>query len=128
MPAPINIVLIHADWCGHCKALMPHFKKAKEELRKSDPDIKVISITDKEVTPAKLKSIHKDLDVKGYPTLVKIVNNILSQFGPNDGNRNSKQDLVKWAKKEKKKGGGNKTKCSRSPKNKTVKNMAKKLK
>ncbi|KAJ6240671.1 protein disulfide-isomerase a6 [Anaeramoeba flamelloides] len=53
-------VLFHANWCGHCKKLMPDFEKAAERLKGL-------------VTFAKVESSESDLmrkyGIEGYPTM-----------------------------------------------------------
>jgi thiol-disulfide isomerase/thioredoxin len=93
----VKIVLIYATGCEHCDALKPHFDEAKATLKKDDPNITVEEWD--QPTEEKIKSIHTDLVVDGYPTLAKIVDGKVSYFGANDGDRNSESDLVAWAKK-----------------------------
>jgi len=124
----VKIVLIYSTECQLCIVLKPRFDEAKATLKKDEPNITVEEWD--QPTEEKIKSIHKDLEVNGYPTLAKIVNGKLSYFGPADGNRNSASDLVAWAKKgmtggARKKKGNKKTKCARrrQKRNKTGKRV-----
>jgi protein disulfide-isomerase len=58
------LVMFHASWCGHCKALMPTFKLAAEQLVKEESKIQLLAID-----AAEHQEIGAEFKVSGYPTL-----------------------------------------------------------
>ena len=71
---PVTVVLVYADWCGHCHTLMPHFKAASKLPQRNS---QVISIPDyrlKEYNNV-IKSLNRSaptLNVEGYPSVVLV--------------------------------------------------------
>ena len=56
-----TLVLIKADWCGHCKA----FKSTWEQLPANIPNVN-FKILDSESNPDEIKKYN----IKGYPTII----------------------------------------------------------
>lgn len=95
----IHVVLVHALWCGHCKALMPEWKKMTKQVkrdRKLDAKCKVVTIEmnqqDAELPKYKEMIGNKDIDIPGYPTIFFVKNGMLNDY---TGGRNS-AELVDW--------------------------------
>jgi protein disulfide-isomerase-like protein len=57
-----TVVLYHAPWCGHCKALMPEWNKFQE---KGVEGVKI-----KKVNVDEEKEATKAAGVTGYPTII----------------------------------------------------------
>ena len=57
-----SVVIVHADWCGHCKAAKPEFQKAAQMSNKV-----VLLNSD---TPEG-KQYMKEHNVQGFPTIMK---------------------------------------------------------
>jgi thiol-disulfide isomerase/thioredoxin len=95
------LVLIHAEWCGHCKALMPQWNDMKRQLLK---DNSYTSENIKEIESEelyKLDDINRDyiedgnnIYADGYPTMGKIQNGSFVRY---QGGR-STPELIQWAK------------------------------
>lgn len=86
-----KLVLIYADWCGHCKKLKPTWDKVSNEVNKDD-DLKMVKINCGEGTPEQ-KKIMSDYDVDGYPTILIVEN---GKATPYEGDR-SEEALLKKA-------------------------------
>ncbi len=87
-----KLVLIYADWCGHCKKMKPTWDKVSEKVNKED-ELKMVKINCGEGTPAQ-KKLMADYDVDGYPTIL-IVDN--GKATPYDGDR-TEEALLKQVK------------------------------
>ena len=65
---------IYANWCGHCQTLKPVWAELKNVLS-ANKNITMIEIEESEMKEkmGTLKNIcKKDIDVNGFPTIVKI--------------------------------------------------------
>jgi thiol-disulfide isomerase/thioredoxin len=92
MPSPIIIGKVYADWCGHCQALKPKWEQLKKILPKGR--VQTIEIEESETDKrAQFEKTHKKtIDVSGYPTIFKIVNNKIEYYsGPREP-----KDMKRW--------------------------------
>jgi len=129
---PIMIGLVYANWCGHCQHLKPEWEKMKESLLKHPhfKDGKIIEIEDGDVEKEeKMKAIHPNLTVGGYPTIFKKDSKGIGYYS---GNRHS-NELLKWALEKKPLTGGYRyrsksitTKSTKSIRKSATKNVMKK--
>lgn len=92
------IVLVYADWCGHCNQMKPEWNEMKNRL---GANIETIEIEDsdfdkemkiRELEDRKLKG--EKLEILGYPTMFKIQNGRADYYG---GNRTA-DAMTEWAK------------------------------
>lgn len=59
-------VVFHAPWCGHCKALMPAWKKVAEEA----VDKEFLTMARVDCTTTENKAICSKYNIKGFPTML----------------------------------------------------------
>jgi thiol-disulfide isomerase/thioredoxin len=92
MPSPIIIGKVYSDWCGHCQALKPKWAQLKKILPKGR--VQTVEIEEAETDKrAQFEKTHKKtIDVSGYPTIFKIVNNKIEYYtGPREP-----EDMKRW--------------------------------
>jgi thiol-disulfide isomerase/thioredoxin len=67
---PATIILIYADWCGHCHHVMPHFDAAAKSRKRS---VQIIKLADFMLSKANMymndKLNAEDLKPEGYPCM-----------------------------------------------------------
>ena len=61
-----SLILFYAEWCGHCKHLMPTWNALTDLLPKDKINILKISCVEKE------KQCNSIKEIKGYPTIIYI--------------------------------------------------------
>ena len=87
-----KLVLIYADWCGHCKKIKPTWDAVSEKVNKDD-DLKMVKVNCGQGTPEQKKIMSK-YEVDGYPTIL-IVDN--GKATPYEGDR-TEEALLKQVK------------------------------
>jgi len=98
----VTIGLVYANWCGHCQALKPEWKKMKNNIMKTPSykrgAYKFIEIEDSDkLKQQKMNNVNSmikggKLSADGYPTLFKVQNSKIEYF---QGGRNAKE-LQNW--------------------------------
>ena len=95
-----NVIVVgkvYANWCGHCQALKPEWKKMKQHLskKKGKRHIVFVEIEESEIH-SKLDKLNKDhnvnVQVGGYPTVFSIEGGKVKYY---NGNRQSNQ-MSQW--------------------------------
>ena len=83
---PLTIMLVYADWCGHCHHFMPHFDKAANQSGRSIQAVKVNDTMMSAVNEAIKSKNHnaKSINVEGYPSVMLVGQdgNEISQIEP----------------------------------------------
>ncbi len=72
---PLTVVLVYADWCGHCHHFMPHFDKAAKNSNRSIQAAKVNETVMSEVNEALKRKSAKPIKVEGYPSVLLVGQN-----------------------------------------------------
>ena len=73
---PITIIMVYADWCGHCHKMMPHFDAASASNGRSVQSIKLNETMMAEANSA-INSINakaKSIEVDGFPSIIAVDN------------------------------------------------------
>ena len=90
---PITVLVVYADWCGHCHKLMPHVKNAGNIANRN---AQLISVNDEMLSRYNntVKSANRNaspIEVDGYPSVLLIDNNgkKLSEIAPTEEALNS---------------------------------------
>ena len=92
------VVLIHADWCGHCKRLEPEWKSMKESLDNNVKQNVIFEEIESAELDAKLPMVSKTymhgkpLEYRGFPTIGSIRNGKFEMYG---GGRTA-PELLDW--------------------------------
>ncbi|KYR00125.1 protein disulfide isomerase [Tieghemostelium lacteum] len=79
----------YAPWCGHCKSLEPIYNQLGEYL-KSVPSVVIAKVD------ATANDVPKELNIKGFPTLLLFKSSDKANPIPYNGMRDSYQSLAKF--------------------------------
>jgi thiol-disulfide isomerase/thioredoxin len=71
---PITMIMVYADWCGHCHHMMPHFKEAAKSPNRS---VQAVMLNETMLNKANssINSINqsaKPIKVDGYPSILLV--------------------------------------------------------
>lgn len=99
----VMLVLVFAEWCGHCQQLKPTWNEMKEEILLKQPDEFEFKEIEDIHQPTQLEELKRQLlntdetiEVNGYPSIGGIKNG--KYYSYNEPTRN-KEDLMNFANK-----------------------------
>lgn len=70
---PLTIIMVYADWCGHCHEMMPHFDTASKNSGRSIQSVKMNETMVNQMNNTINKSINSSappIKVDGYPSIL----------------------------------------------------------
>ena len=118
-----EVVIIHADWCGHCQVLKPVIEQIQKELKGIANAPKITLIEAAELSSKKDKMGLPDVD--GYPTILRTSGG--GKYESYDGQRDF-NSLKDWMLKVNTISGGKKAKKRSKNTKKRVVKRGKKMK
>jgi len=74
---PLTMILVYADWCGHCHHMMPHWDRAANTSGRSVQAVKVNETMLGRVNSTVNQSINRKaqpIEVEGYPSILLVDN------------------------------------------------------
>ena len=79
-----TLVLFHADWCGHCKTLMPIWDETSGEINESETDARLIKVNCGDPqNNEQHKMLMEKYSIQGYPTIKIFENGNVKEYeGP----------------------------------------------
>jgi thiol-disulfide isomerase/thioredoxin len=92
------VILLHAEWCGHCQTLKPEWERMKTELDKKTADNIIFEEIESAELDDKLPIISKTylndvpIEHRGFPTIGSIRDHKFEQYG---GQRTA-DSLLEW--------------------------------
>ena len=95
IPKKHTVALIHANWCGHCKHMLPEWEKMDKQIGKR-VDVRTIEQSQMDEKMPELQALVKggqNIETGGFPTILKIVNGRVSYYS---GNRTA-NEMKAWA-------------------------------
>ena len=74
-----ELVIVKANWCGHCKNAMPEFKKlvSSSPIKLQDGSTVVVKILDEKENSGEVEA----LQVRGFPTILYFNNGQRYEYG-----------------------------------------------
>lgn len=81
-----GMLLVHADWCGHCKHFIPVFRQISQQLNQDSITFPCVAIESEELKADDGK-LSKALNIEGFPTLL-----FFDQSGKIIGNYDGQRD------------------------------------
>jgi len=87
MTGPLTMIVIMADWCGHCQTLKPKYNNIMANSRHTIQNIAIDETMAEQFNRALTKSVvgSKPLEVKGFPSLLLLdKNGQVKSAVPND--------------------------------------------
>ena len=98
MKPSMTVGLIYANWCGHCQALKPEWKKMKRGLHGTNCHYLEIDDSDdhkdRKIAHVNTRLTSGKLTINGYPTVFKIKDGVLEYY---QGERSSPA-MAQWFK------------------------------
>jgi len=127
---PVIVGLVHANWCGHCKQLMPEWNRMEENISKNQKInnmCKIVKIESEHINEELPKytemTKRKNIPVQGYPTIFMIKQNRMVDMY---GGERSAEALEQWISDATiNQNGGKKTKRNTRKNRKTSKKTSK---
>ena len=100
-------IKFYADWCGHCKSMVPEWHKIEEQAK--GKNIAIVEVEESTMKQdgfmEKLKEKVSNVKVDGFPTIGTITYNNRATFKPYEGGRTA-DEMMKEVDKIKQSGGG----------------------
>lgn len=85
-----GILLIHANWCGHCKRFKPVYEEINRILNKNVVNAPLLALESEEMTD---ENVVKKLNVRGFPTILFFDQNGVIMDKPYENERTPKHIL-----------------------------------
>ena len=79
-----SILLIHANFCSHCKRFIPTFQKLSATMNKNGPVFPCVAIEQNDISDA----LGKALNFQGFPTI-----KFVDQYGKIIGDYNGSREM-----------------------------------
>ena len=86
---PIKMILLHAKWCGYCKAMLPEWNKL-EQVYKNNENVQIEKYEESEHP-----EVIKKFNVDGFPCIYVIKDGKVNEFTENSRSFDKLDEFLK---------------------------------